>query len=80
MDVDTTRPPQALFGSLSALAVSPAGSLHVADNSALQILTVEAARPSSDARGQTHIVQAGQGELYTFNKFGQHVRTRYKFM
>ena len=66
---------QVAFKVLSAFAVSPEGNLHVADNKALQIFTVKPVVPGPDAGGLSKVVDVVEGEVYTFNKFGQHLTT-----
>jgi hypothetical protein len=60
---------------LSAMAVSPGSQIHVADNSAFQIFTLGPLLPQSDEYGNTRIVDAVAKEIYSFNRFGQHLRT-----
>ena len=67
---------QVLFRVLSAFAVSPEGNIHVADNRALQIFTVRPMSPSVNSQGLSEIVDPISKEIYTFNKFGQHLRTQ----
>ena len=66
---------QVAFKVLSAFAVSPEGNLHIADNKALQIFTVKPVVPAPDAAGLSKVVDMSEGEVYTFNKFGQHLKT-----
>ena len=67
---------QIQFGSLSALAVSPDDSVHVADNDHLQIVSLRKALPKSKkASGDIVLADTVSKELYTFNRYGQHVKT-----
>ena len=64
---------QVIFKALSAFTISPGGTLHVADNRALQIFSVRPLTPSLNSAGNYQIVDAAALEIYTFNKFGQHL-------
>ena len=67
---------QIQFGSLSALAVSPDDSVHVADNDFLQIVSLRKALPkSTKPSGDITLADTVSKELYTFNRYGQHVQT-----
>ena len=76
----TSRAPlmanQVIFKALSAFTISPEGNLHVADNGALQIFTIRPVAPSLNTAGNYQIVDAAVKEIYTFNKFGQHLLTQ----
>ena len=64
------------FGSVSALTVSPDGSIHVADNEALQIVTLSTVLPQEDKdSGEVKIPDVVAREVYTFNRYGQHTAT-----
>ena len=67
---------QVIFKALSAFTISPEGTLHVADNRALQIFSIRPLAPSLNTAGNYQIVHAGAMEIYTFNKFGQHLLTQ----
>ena len=67
---------QVVFKALSAFTISPEGNLHVADNRALQIYTLRPLMPSSNTNGNYQVVDALAMELYTFNRFGQHMLTQ----
>ena len=67
---------QVIFKALSAFTISPEGNLHVADNRALQIFSLRPLMPSVNGAGNYEIVDGMSREIYTFNKFGQHLLTR----
>ena len=67
---------QVIFKALSAFTISPEGNLHVADNRALQIFSLRPLMPSVNDAGNFEIVDGMSREIYTFNKFGQHLLTR----
>ena len=67
---------QVIFKALSAFTISPEGTLHLADNRALQIFSVRPLTPALNSAGNYQIVDAVALEIYTFNKFGQHLLTQ----
>ena len=67
---------QVTFRALSALTLSPEGNLHLADNRALQILTVRPRAPARDSAGHYEVPDTAAREVFTFDKFGQHLATR----
>merc|ERR1719336_18166 len=67
---------QVTFRALSALTLSPEGHLHLADNRALQILTVRPRAPARDSAGHYEVPDTAAREVFTFDKFGQHLATR----
>ena len=66
---------QVIFKSLSSFTLTPHGDIVVADNQALQIFTIKTQLPEANNEGNYEIVDAESGEIYTFNKFGQHMKT-----
>ena len=67
---------QVVFKALSAFTISPEGHIHVADNRALQIFTIKPLMPAVNNVGNYEIIDALSQEIYTFNKFGQHLLTQ----
>ena len=64
------------FGTLTSMAISPGGQVHVSDKDSLKILTVETKYPIGDKdTGLVQVADPEAGELYTFNRYGQHVTT-----
>ena len=65
------------FAALSAVAVAPDGTVHVADNGQARILGLRSASvASSDPSGDVSVADPVARELYTFNRYGKHVKTR----
>lgn len=87
-NAETLLSSNAKFQAISALTVSPGGILHVADQGSLHILALEHYLPSHDENGEFHIPYPATGEIYVFNRYGQHVatkdlasgKTRYSFL
>ncbi|XP_044012987.1 teneurin-a isoform X1 [Aphidius gifuensis] len=85
---DTLLSSNAKFKAISALAVSPDGVIHVADQGNLRILALEPYLPNHDESGEFHIPYPPSNEIYVFNRYGQHVatkdltssKTRYSFL
>lgn len=75
-NAETLLSSNAKFQTISALTVSPGGVLHVADQEFLHILALEHYLPSHDENGEFHIPYPAAGEVYVFNRYGQHVATR----
>ncbi|XP_043269073.1 teneurin-a isoform X3 [Venturia canescens] len=87
-DTETLLSSNAKFTAISALAVSPDGVLHVADQGSLHILALQPYLPALDESGEFHIPFPPTNEIYVFNRFGQHAvtkdltsgKTRYSFL
>ncbi|XP_024941633.1 teneurin-a isoform X3 [Cephus cinctus] len=85
---ETLLSSNAKFTAISALAVSPDGVLHVADQGSLHILALQPYLPNHDDAGEFHIPFPPSNEVYVFNRYGQHVttkdltsgKTRYSFL
>ncbi|XP_046747872.1 teneurin-a isoform X3 [Diprion similis] len=85
---ETLLSSNAKFLAISALAVSPDGVLHVADQGSLHILALQPYLPNHDESGEFHIPFPPSNEVYVFNRYGQHVatkdltsgKTRYSFL
>ncbi|XP_074032255.1 teneurin-a transmembrane protein isoform X2 [Leptinotarsa decemlineata] len=75
-NAETLLASNARFQSISALAVSPGGVLHVADQGSLHILSLEHYLPTHDENGEFRIPYPAAGEVYVFNRYGQHVATK----
>ncbi|KAK7023664.1 Teneurin-2 [Halocaridina rubra] len=65
-----------VFGSISAITVSPDGVVHVADQNALKILSLMHYLPPDDQNGDFQVAYPRTNELYIFNRHGHHVETR----
>lgn len=85
---ETLLSSNAKFTAISALAVSPDGVLHIADQGSLHILALQPYLPNHDESGEFHIPFPPSNEVYVFNRYGQHVatkdltsgKTRYSFL
>lgn len=85
---ETLLSSNAKFTAISALAVSPDGVLHVADQGSLHILALQPYLPNHDETGEFHIPFPPSNEVYVFNRYGQHIftkdltsgKTRYSFL
>jgi teneurin len=75
-NAETLLSSNAKFQTISSLTVSPSGVLHVADQGSLHILALQHYLPSHDENGEFHIPYPPAGEVYVFNRYGQHVATR----
>ena len=64
-------------GSISSLAVSPDGSIYLADKQLLQIVSLEYSSPQPDPlSGEYSIPWSAAEEALVFNRYGQHVTTK----
>ncbi|KAH0999481.1 hypothetical protein HUJ04_001365 [Dendroctonus ponderosae] len=87
-NAETLLSSNALFQSISAISVSPGGVLYIADQGSLHILALEHYLPTHDENGEFRIPYPSSGEVYVFNRYGQHVatkdlasdKTRYSFL
>lgn len=87
-NAETLLSSNARFQAISALTVSPGGVLHIADQGSLHILSLQHYLPTHDENGEFHIPYPAAGEVYVFNRYGQHVatkdlasaKTRYSFL
>ena len=67
----------AKLSTVSSIAVTPDGRLHICDQENLRIRTVLSPLPAQNPQnGEYEIVSAPESEVYVFNRHGQHVITR----
>lgn len=66
----------AVFSTISAIAVTPDGTVHVLDQGNLRIRSVTSSIPESNAQRRYEIFFPETQEAYIFNRFGHHVETR----
>ncbi|XP_042205374.1 teneurin-m-like isoform X2 [Homarus americanus] len=66
----------AVFSTISALAVTPDGTVHVLDQGNLRIRSVTSSIPEPNAQRQYEIYSPETQEVYIFNRFGHHEETR----
>nr|CAH7727154.1 unnamed protein product [Callosobruchus chinensis] len=75
-NAETLLATDARFQAVSALAVSPGGTLYVADQGSLHVLALEHYLPTHDENGEFRIPYPPADEVYVFNRYGQHVATK----
>lgn len=66
----------AKFNTISALAVSPDGNVHIADQANYRVRSVISRIPDASQSREYEIYAPDQQEIYVFNRFGQHITTR----
>ncbi|VVC91201.1 unnamed protein product [Leptidea sinapis] len=64
------------FNTISAVAVSPDGIVHIADQANYRIRSVMASIPDASGSREYEIYSPDTQETYIFNRFGQHVMTK----
>ena len=74
--VEAERATAGRFGTISSLAVSPDGVVHIADQGNLRIRSVHAQLPTLDEDFMYRVPSPSTKEMFVFNRFGQHVATR----
>ncbi|KAK3862550.1 hypothetical protein Pcinc_031597 [Petrolisthes cinctipes] len=65
-----------VFSTISAIAVTPDGTVHVLDQGNLRIRSVTSSIPEPNAQRRYEIFYPETQEVYIFNRFGHHVETR----
>ncbi|XP_044012894.1 teneurin-m isoform X2 [Aphidius gifuensis] len=66
----------AKFNTISAVAVSPDGIVHIGDQANYRIRSVMAKIPDANNAREYEIYSPDTQELYLFNRFGQHISTK----
>ncbi|KYN06967.1 Teneurin-3 [Cyphomyrmex costatus] len=64
------------FNTISAVAVSPDGVVHIGDQANYRIRSVTASIPDASGAREYEIYAPDTQEIYVFNRFGQHISTR----
>ncbi|XP_076290025.1 teneurin transmembrane protein Ten-m isoform X6 [Lasioglossum baleicum] len=64
------------FNTISAVAVSPDGVVHIGDQANYRIRSVMASIPDASGAREYEIYAPDTQEIYVFNRFGQHVATK----
>lgn len=64
------------FQSISAITVNGDGTVYISDEGKLQIYALKSYIPQMDDQQEIKILIPNAEEMYVFNKYGQHVRTR----
>lgn len=62
--------------SISAIAITPDGIIHVADEVSSKVISAVPFVPGPDENLLFSMTSPGSNELYIFNKYGQHVFTK----
>ncbi|XP_063992271.1 teneurin-m isoform X2 [Diachasmimorpha longicaudata] len=66
----------AKFNTISAVAVSPDGVVHIGDQANYRIRSVMASIPDANGAREYEIYSPDTQEIYVFNRFGQHIATK----
>ncbi|XP_011495587.1 PREDICTED: teneurin-m [Ceratosolen solmsi marchali] len=64
------------FNTISAVAVSPDGVVHIGDQANYRIRSVMASIPDASGAREYEIYSPDTQEIYVFNRFGQHIATK----
>lgn len=64
------------FNTISAVAVSPDGNVHIGDQANYRIRSVTASIPDASGSREYEIFSPETQEIYVFNRFGQHIATK----
>ena len=65
-----------LLDAPTAITVTPDGVLHVSDMGNVRVYSVIAGLPKQNNYGNYDIIYPQNQEVYTFNRFGQHIHTK----
>lgn len=67
----------ARLSTISSIAVTPDGRVHISDQENLRVRTVYSPLPPQNpTTGEYEIVWPDTGEVYVFNRYGQHIMTK----
>lgn len=75
-EVDHFLATSAKFNTIAALAVTPDGHVHIADQANYRIRSVMSSIPDASASREYEIFAPDTQEIYIFNRFGQHIATK----
>ncbi|KAI4462797.1 teneurin and n-acetylglucosamine-1-phosphodiester alpha-n-acetylglucosaminidase [Holotrichia oblita] len=64
------------FNTISTVAVSPDGHVHIGDQANYRIRSVMASIPDASSTREYEIFSPETQEIYIFNRFGQHIATK----
>ena len=73
---DNVSATSAIFSSISAIAVTPDGILHISDQAGYRVRSVRSLLPEINHKSQYEIFSPDTHEVYIFNRFGHHIGTR----
>ena len=66
----------AKFSTISAIAVTPDGTVYICDQGNYRIRAVRSSLPTANSLREYEIFSPSTQEVYVFNRFGQHIFTR----
>lgn len=66
----------AKFNTIAALAVTPDGHVHIADQANYRVRSVMSSIPEASGSREYEIFAPDMQEIYIFNRFGQHIATK----
>lgn len=72
---DNVSATSAVFSSISSIAVTPDGVLHIGDQEGYRVRSVRTVLPELNEQKQYQIFSPNSHEVYIFNRFGQHSET-----
>ncbi|KAH9517406.1 Teneurin-2 [Dermatophagoides farinae] len=78
-DDSTIEPKIALkarLNSISAITITGDGTVYLADEGQLRLYSMKSYLPQMDDQNEIKILFPNTAEMYVFNKYGQHIRTR----
>ncbi|KAH9422932.1 Teneurin-2 [Dermatophagoides pteronyssinus] len=67
---------KARLNSISAMTITGNGDIYIADEGLLRLYLMRSYLPQLDDQHEIKILIPNAAEMYVFNKYGQHVRTR----
>ncbi|XP_071034790.1 teneurin-m isoform X5 [Parasteatoda tepidariorum] len=75
-DEDHNLAAKSQLSTISSIALTPDGCLHICDQGNLRIRSVVTSLPKANEVGEFHIYSSETQEIYIFNRHGQHVATK----
>ncbi|GFU07605.1 teneurin-m [Nephila pilipes] len=75
-DEDNNLAAKSQLSTISSIAITPDGCLHICDQGNLRIRSVVTSLPKANELGEFHIYSSETQEIYIFNRHGQHTATK----
>lgn len=75
-DEDNNLAAKSQLSTISSIAITPDGCLHICDQGNLRIRSVVTSLPKANELGEFHIYSSETQEIYIFNRHGQHTSTK----
>ncbi|KAG8200277.1 hypothetical protein JTE90_021927 [Oedothorax gibbosus] len=75
-DEDHNLAAKSQLSTISSIAITPDGCLHICDQGNLRIRSVVTSLPKANEIGEFHIYSSETHEIYVFNRHGQHTATK----